>query len=41
MKATIKAAAGERISTGKLDSLSKIKILDEVLGTDLVATLVK
>lgn len=41
MKSTIKAAAGERISTGKLDSLSKIKILDEVLGTDLVATLVK
>ena len=41
MRTAIKAAAGERISTGKLDSLAKIKILDEVLGTDLVATLVK
>ena len=41
MKSTIKAAAGDRISTGQLDSLTKIKILDEVLGTDLVATLVK
>lgn len=40
-KYTIITAAGSRIANGELDSLTKIKALDEVFGTDLVATLVK
>ena len=32
----VKSVARERISTGRLDSLNKIKILDEVLDTDLM-----
>lgn len=32
---TIKAVAVDKINNGALDSIQKIKILDEVLGTDL------
>ena len=32
---TIKAVAVDKINNGSLDSIQKIKILDEVLGTDL------
>lgn len=41
LKNSVKVAAAERIENGELESLTKIKILDEVLGTDLVATFVK
>lgn len=34
-KETIKNAASARILSGELDSISKIKAIDEVLGTDL------
>lgn len=34
-KETIKNAASARIVNGELDSISKIKAIDEVLGTDL------
>lgn len=35
IKNTIKAVAVDKINNGTLDSIQKIKILDEVLGTDL------
>lgn len=41
MHASVKAGAADRITRGMLDSLTKIKIIDEVLGTDLVATFIK
>jgi hypothetical protein len=34
-KATVRNMANSKINDGTLDSLAKIKILDEVLGTDL------
>ena len=40
IKNTIKSIAADRLESGNLDSLSKIKVLDEVLGTELYNLLV-
>ena len=39
IKKSIKSMAAAKIMSGELDSLNKIKAIDEVLGTDLMSTI--
>ena len=37
IKKSVKSAAAAKILNGELDSLSRIKVIDEILGTDLIS----
>ena len=39
MKTSIKSFAAAKIQSGEFDSLNRIKIIDEVLGTELMSTI--
>lgn len=39
VKNSIKRMAASKINSGELDSISKIKVIDELLGTDLISTI--
>lgn len=40
MRQTVVIAAGDKATSGELDSIAKIRVLDEVLGTDFLKTIV-